>query len=97
MLPDPFYATAWFTTDQVGVWNWERFSHAEFDDLHRRATIELDPVERDRMVRLAQDLMEESGAYRFLLHGTFPTIWRDGIRPALRPDGQPLFRYFEVA
>jgi peptide/nickel transport system substrate-binding protein len=96
MLPDPFYATAWFTSRQVGVWNWERFSSAEFDDLHRRATVELDPVERDRMVRRAQDLMEESGAYRFLFHATFPAIWRDGIRPALRPDGQPLLRYFEV-
>jgi peptide/nickel transport system substrate-binding protein len=97
MLPDPFYATTWFTTDQVGVWNWERFSNAEFDDLHRRATVELDPVERDRMVRRAQDLMEESGAYRFLHHQSFPVIWRDGIRPALRPDGQPLLRYFEVS
>jgi peptide/nickel transport system substrate-binding protein len=97
MLPDPFYATAWFTTNQVGIWNWERFSSAEFDDLHRRATVELDPVARDRMVRRAQDLMEESGAYRFLFHPTTSVIWRQGIRPALRPDGQPLLRHFEVA
>jgi peptide/nickel transport system substrate-binding protein len=96
MLPDPFYATTWFTSDQVGIWNWERFANAEFDDLHRRATVELDPAERARMVRRAQDLMEESGAYRFLYHTAFPMISRHGIRPALRPDGQPLLRYFEV-
>lgn len=97
MLPDPFYATTWFTSDQVGVWNWERFRSPAFDDLHRRATVELDPVERGRMVRRAQDLMEESGAYRFLTHDSFPVLWRDDLRPALRPDGQPVFRYFEVA
>jgi len=101
MLPDPFhatacYATAWFTSDQVGIWNWERFRSPEFDDLHRRATIGLDPVERARMVRRAQDLMEESGAYRFLTHDSFPVLWRDDLRPALTPDGQPVFRYFEV-
>lgn len=96
MLPDPFYATTWFTSDQIGIWNWERFSSAEFDELHRRATVETDAVERAHMVRRAQDLMEESGAYRFLTHDAFPVLWRNGIRPALRPDGLPLFRHFEV-
>ena len=26
MQPDPAFATAWFTPEQVGIWNWERFS-----------------------------------------------------------------------
>ena len=96
MLPDPFYATTWFTSDQVGVWNWERFASAEFDELHRRSTIEIDPVERDRLVRRAQDVMEQSGCYRFITHQTFPALFRDDLRPALRPDAQPNFRYFEA-
>src|SRR3712207_7848939 len=25
MQPDPSFATEWFTPDQVGVWNWERW------------------------------------------------------------------------
>lgn len=94
MTPDPYYATAWFTTEQVGVWNWERFRSEEFDKLHAEAQAELDPEKRAAMYREAQDLMEESGAYRFLTHEASPVIYRNSIVPALRPDGLPLLRYF---
>ena len=68
MQPDPAFATAWFTPEQVGIWNWERFSNQEFGALHRQAMITTDAAERDRMYRRMQDLMEESGAYVFLTH-----------------------------
>ena len=94
MTPDPYYATAWFTQDQVGVWNWERFRSSEFDKLHEQAAQEINLARRDEMYRRAQDLMEESGAYRFLTHEATPVIYRNSIRPAFRPDGLPLLRYF---
>lgn len=94
MTPDPYYATAWFTQEQVGVWNWERFRSAEFDKLHEQAAQETDTARRDEMYRRAQDLMEESGAYRFLTHEATPVIYQNTIRPAFRPDGLPLLRYF---
>ena len=97
MTPDPYYATAWFTTEQVGVWNWERFRSAEFDKLHADAQGELDNEKRAAMYRRAQDLMEESGAYRFLTHEASPVIHRNSVVPALRPDGLPLLRYFGKA
>jgi peptide/nickel transport system substrate-binding protein len=95
MVPDPYYATSWFIQDQVGVWNWERFRSQEFDDLHKRAGQETDVASRGRMYRRAQDLMEESGAYRFITHEATPVIYGRAIRPAFRPDGLPLLRYFE--
>lgn len=97
MTPDPYYATAWFTQEQVGVWNWERFRSAEFDRLHEQAALETDNKRRGEMYRRAQDLMEESGAYRFITHEASPVIYRDTIQPALRPDGLPLLRYFTKA
>lgn len=97
MTPDPYYATAWFTTDQVGVWNWERFSNAEFDKLHEAAKGETDNAKRAAMYEKMQDMMEESGAYRFITHEAAPVIYRDSIKPALRPDGLPLYRDFEPA
>ena len=97
MTPDPYYATSWFTTEQVGVWNWERFRSPEFDKIHVEAALESDPARRAAMYARAQDLMEESGAYRFLTHEATPVIYRDSIRPALRPDGLPLLRYFDSA
>ncbi len=94
MTPDPYYATAWFTQEQVGVWNWERFRSDEFDKIHEQAAQETNLARRDKMYRRAQDLMEQSGAYRFLTHEATPVIYRKSIRPAFRPDGLPLLRYF---
>lgn len=97
MVPDPSYATTWFTTAQKGVWNWERFSNPEFDKLHGQATSELSETERDSMYQRMQNLMEESGAYRFITHGATPIIYRADVEPAMRPDGMPLYRKFQPA
>jgi len=95
MLPDPYYATEWFTSAQVGVWNWERFSNKEFDKLNEEAISELDHDKRAAMYRKMQDLMEESGDYRFITHEGNPVMYRKTMTPALRPDARPLFRYFK--
>ena len=97
MAPDPSYATAWFVTDQKGIWNWERYSDAEFDKLEGMAKAESDVSKRDEMYRKMQDMMEESGAYRFITHEATPVIYRNTLKPAFRPDGLPLIRYFEAA
>jgi peptide/nickel transport system substrate-binding protein len=95
--PDPFYATQWFTPQQVGIWNWERFNSPEFGELHDMAIKETDPMKRDTMYRRMQDLMEESGCYRFITHGLTPIVYRNTIVPALRPDGLALLRQFKKA
>ena len=95
MTPDPFYATSWFVSEQAGIWNWERFANEEFDKIHLAAQAETDPVARDAMYQKAQDLMEDSGAYKFITHEATPNIYRNSITPALRPDGLPLYRYFK--
>jgi peptide/nickel transport system substrate-binding protein len=95
--PDPYWYTQWFTKEQVGVWNWERFRDPEFNDLHKKAMSEGDLEKRDEMYRRMQDLMESSGAYRFLTHESVPVIYRNTIKPAFRPDGLPLLRYFKKA
>lgn len=97
MTPDPYYATSWFISEQAGIWNWERFSNPEFDKIHTDAQSESDLSKRDAMYQRAQDLMEESGAYKFITHEATPNIYRNTIVPALRPDGLPLYRYFKKA
>jgi peptide/nickel transport system substrate-binding protein len=98
MLPDPSWATAWFVTSQIGVWNWERFSNAEFDALHEAAKSELDGAKRDALYARMQDIMEESGSYLFLTNGSIASVSRDTVRPALSPDGQfQFFRDFAAA
>jgi peptide/nickel transport system substrate-binding protein len=95
--PDPYWYTQWFTEEQVGVWNWERFNNPEFNSLHEKAMSESDPEKRDEMYRRMQDLMEESGAYLFITHEAVPVIYRNTITPAIRPDGLPLLRHFKKA
>jgi peptide/nickel transport system substrate-binding protein len=96
-LADPYYATQWFTTDQVGEWNWERFSDPRYDELHKQAVRETNPEKRDAMYREMQDILEESGAYRFITHEVNAVMHRDFIKPAVRPDGFALYKYFERA
>lgn len=96
MVPDPYYATEWFTCEQVGIWNWERFCNEEFDELHEKAVSVTDAGERAKMYHRMQDLMEESGAYRFLTHEGSPVMSRtSAVQPAVRPDGRPLYRFFK--
>jgi len=96
-LADPYYATQWFITDQIGEWNWERFSDPRYDELHQAAVRETDPEKRDAMYREMQDIMEESGAYRFITHEVNVVMYRDFIEPALRPDGIAIYNRFGKA
>jgi peptide/nickel transport system substrate-binding protein len=97
MEPDPSWATVWFTPEQIGVWNWERFSSKEFGDLHAKALLALDPAKRAPMYTKMQDLMEQSGDYVFLTHEAAGVLYSDKIVPALRPDGIPLLPRFKKA
>lgn len=98
MQPDPSWATAWFVSEQVGEWNWERFRNPEFDRLHGSLTSELDEKKRDEGYRRMQDLMEQSGAYVFLTHGVNAAIHRDTVVPALTPDAQrQIWKYYKPA
>jgi peptide/nickel transport system substrate-binding protein len=87
---DPFYSLVWFTTQQLGQWNWERFSNEEFDRLNDVALATIDEAERNRMYHRMQDIMEESGCYRFISNGVMPQIIRKTVQPSFTPDGYPI-------
>ncbi|MER9464158.1 ABC transporter substrate-binding protein [Mesorhizobium sp. M0387] len=94
--PDPHLSTTYFVREQVGVWNWERFSSERFDELSAKAVTISDPTERAKLYYEMQDLMEESGAYRFLTNEARPLIYRTTkVKPGTRPDGLPLYVHFE--
>jgi peptide/nickel transport system substrate-binding protein len=97
MAPDPSWATAWFTCDQVGVWNWERWCNKEFSDLHKALLAERDDAKRDVGYKHMQDLMEGSGAYVFITHGVNAALYSDKIAPATLPDGRVVLQLFKPA
>ncbi len=97
MQPDPSWATVWFTPEQVGVWNWERFDNAEYKALHDQGLVESDHGKRDEIYTKMQGLMDESGCYVFLTHEVVGAIHRDTIEPGLKPNGESLFSEFKPA
>jgi peptide/nickel transport system substrate-binding protein len=97
MQPDPSWATEWFTPEQIGVWNWERFNSPEFGELHKQGKIESDPAKRQKIYVKMQDLMEESGAYVFLTHEATGLVYRDSVTAATMPHGGPIFYKFGIA
>ena len=97
MNPDPSWATVWFTPEQVGVWNWERFNDADYKALHEEGLVESDPAKRDEIYKKMQNIMDESGSYVFLTHEVVGLIHKDTIDPGLKPNGEPLFPDFKPA
>ena len=97
MQPDPSWATVWFTPEQVGVWNWERFNSAEYKALHDQGLVEGEFAVRDEIYKKMQGLMDESGCYVFLTHEVVGAIHRDTIVPGLKPNGESLFSEFRPA
>jgi len=95
--PDPGWATVWFTCDQVGLWNWERWCNEEYSNLNAEAARTSDPDSRNAMYVAMQDLMEESGAYIFVTHEATAVLYRDGIVPGNRPNNDTQLSDFRLA
>ncbi len=84
---DPNFNTQWFTSDQVGVWNWARWRSPDFDRLNAEAGTEMDPVRRAEMVVQLQKLMAESWAFLWLTYDVDLFAARSWLRPAVMPTG----------
>ena len=97
MQPDPSWATVWFTPEQVGVWNWERFNNAEFKALHEQGKSESDIAVRDKIYNQMQGIMDESGCYVFLTHEVVGAIHKTSVAPGLKPNGESLLAEFRPA
>lgn len=95
--PDPGWYTMWFTPQQVGVWNWERWDDETFQNLHQQALVTMDPAVRQGMYEEMQNLMEESGCYRFITHELTASLFSNNIVPALHADGTMVWKDFRKA
>lgn len=93
--PDGIYTMQYFTSDQVGVWNWEGLSNPDYDALVERARRSTDDAERGRLYTQMQEMMEKSGNFLFLTNEPLTILWNDKIVPATLPDGRPVFAGFK--
>ena len=86
--PDSYDPFQWFVSGQVGIWNWERWTDAEFDRLFQEGLEETDPEKRKTIYLRMQEIMEDTGAYVWLTHEPAVMVHRNAIDPVIYPDSQ---------
>ena len=94
--PDPYEACQWFRREQIGVWNWERWSDDEFEDLYQKALGEVDTAKRNAMYVRMQEIMEDTGAYVWISHEPETYVHRANIEIDVSPAANVNFRGFKA-
>jgi len=92
--PDPYEATQWFTSDQVGVWNWERWTDEEYDRLYQEGINETDPQKRHDIYVRMQEIMENTGAYVWINHEPEAFVHSTRVAVNAAPSGELDYRRF---
>jgi len=95
---DPSFQTQWFTSAQVGEWNWQRWKNKEFDDLDAEGAKTTDPAKRQEIYVKAQKLMDESAAFVWITHNVNTYVSKSWLTPGILPNGNGwLYTAFEEA
>lgn len=84
---DPGFQTQWFTADQIGTWNWQRWNSPEFDALHKQGAVEPDTKKREQLYIDAQKLMDDSAAFWWITHNAYTFAYKDTLAPGILPNG----------
>jgi len=85
--PDPSQMTQWYVSGQKGIWNWERWTDQEYDDLFTAGLAETDPAKRNEIYLRMQEIMEDTGAYVWLMFPPLGILRRDDLEVSIRPNG----------
>lgn len=95
---DPSFQTQWFLSEQVGIWNWQRWKSPEFDKLHKEAASITDPAKRAEKYIRMQELLDESASCIWITHGVHDFAHAKWLNPAILPNGSNWqYRYFKEA
>ena len=86
----PGFQTQWFTADQIGTWNWQRWNSKEFDELHRQGGIETDVKKREQIYIDAQKLMDDSAAFWWITHNAYTFAFKDTLVAGHPAQRQPV-------
>lgn len=95
--PEPSDALQWFVKSQVGVWNWERWSDPEFEDLWAKGLAEIDTAKRNDIYLRMQEIMEDTGAYVWITHDPLNYAHTEKIVPDFDSGGELLVERFKKA
>jgi peptide/nickel transport system substrate-binding protein len=88
--PDPADAIQWFRKNQIGIWNWERWSDPEFEALWDKGLVETDRTKRAAIYVRMQEIMENTGAYVWITFDPLFYAYKDNLRLGFNAMGDPL-------
>ncbi|MEA2778908.1 MAG: peptide/nickel transport system substrate-binding protein [Rhodospirillaceae bacterium] len=86
--PDPADGLQWFTKNQIGIWNWERWSNPEFEELWTKGLVEQDPKKRVDIYLRMQEIMEDTGAYAWITFDPLYFASDKNVIPGFDPGGE---------
>ncbi|MFW5986335.1 MAG: hypothetical protein ACOCQH_03135, partial [Halanaerobiales bacterium] len=69
------------TSDQVGKWNYLKWSNEEYDKLAEEAAMVMDRDKREEMYIRMQEIMDEEAACIWVNYGTEIYVSNDKIEP----------------
>ena len=94
-VPDPYEATQWFISGQVGIWNWERWTDEEFDSLYDEGLSETDTAAREAIYVRMQEIMDATGAYVWINHEPETYAHKTSIEVVAAPSGELNYHRFK--
>jgi len=95
--PDPYEPFQWFVREQVGIWNWERWSSDEFEALYAKLIAETNSDERHKIAIRMQEIMENTGGYVWLTHEPEVFIHKASLQSKFAPSGEMILHDFAKA
>ena len=92
---DPGYWVEWFTTEQVGKWNFLKWSNSEYDELADKAAVTMDLEKREEMYIEMQRIMDEDAAIIWLTNGAKAYVSNKSVDPVFLGHYNQ-YRYWEL-
>jgi len=87
--PDATENLRWFTCDQIGVWNWQRWCTPSYDELYQASLVEFDDARREAMFIEMQDILDTGWANIWITPGVWANAYRNTVViPATSFDGR---------
>src|SRR5262249_32997059 len=96
-VPDPYDQAQWFVKNQIGKWNWERWSDPEFEELYKKGMTEKDEAKRNDIYIRMQEIMEDTGAYVWICNEPIIFAYRNWLKPDISPNGDQNLKKYKRA
>lgn len=95
--PDPSWSFVWWTSKQIGLWNWANWADPSFQKMYDAALTTFDDAKRNELYVQMQQLWDKEANVVWVAYPTDYYAGKKSIKASLRPDGMMLLWNFRSA